>query len=163
VRFFAHVYMTRGRGVGPPQRCSAERHWSGAVSVIAADGAAACERTLRSVHRGIVRRRDLRCHLFERPRRQPGQAPRHCEAAKRVVELERHAAHLGQASPKWPITALPPPTRSRPKRSSSLPRRSLVARASCSGSYLRWISARRRRISGAPIGPLDRVIHAGGA
>jgi hypothetical protein len=31
---------------------SAERHWSGAVSVIAADGAAACERDLLSVHRG---------------------------------------------------------------------------------------------------------------
>ena len=69
VRFFAHVYMTRGRAVGPPQRCSTERHWSGAVSVIAADGAAACERDLLSVHRGIVRRCDLRCHLFERPER----------------------------------------------------------------------------------------------
>ena len=47
---------------------------------------------------GCVRCRDLRCHLFERSRRQPGESPRHCKAASGAVELEYHTGHPGQAS-----------------------------------------------------------------
>ena len=121
------------------------------------------QRDLLSVDRRIVRRRDLRCHLFERPRRQPGQASRHREAAERVVELRASRRPSWTSFPKRSITALPPPTRSRSKRCSSSLRRSLHRVPRLLAHTPGGAPARSRRSSGAPIGEPDRAIHAGGA
>jgi hypothetical protein len=70
VMFFCScLYDAAARGWPPPKDVRLNAAGVVAVSVIAVDGAAACERNLLSVHRWIARRRDLRCHLFERPER----------------------------------------------------------------------------------------------
>ena len=54
------------------------------------------------LHRRILRRGNLRCHLRQRPRRQPRQTSRHRQTATRPVQLERHARHPGQTPRRGP-------------------------------------------------------------